>query len=86
MTDASLVVVREHIASARDINDMLDVLNGSKSKVIGCIFNDAHGSMSRTLFGGYGYGYGYGHAYEYGYGYGYGYGKYYGHKNGKNEN
>lgn len=66
MVDASLIVVREHISSARDINDMLDVLNNCKGTPIGCIFNDAHGSMSGALFG------------EQNSGYGNGYGRYYG--------
>lgn len=68
IVDASLVVVREHCAPTRDINDMIDVLNGAKSTFIGCIFNDAHTAMSG---GGYGYGYGYGYGGGYGrYGYG----------------
>lgn len=63
IVDASLVVVREHCAPTRDINDMIDILNGANSTFIGCIFNDAH-----RVIGGGGYGYGYS-------GYGYGYGK-----------
>lgn len=70
IVDASLVVVREHCAPTRDINDMIDVLNGAKSTFIGCIFNDAHRAMGS---GGYGYGYGGG---RYGYG-GYGYARNY---------
>lgn len=66
MTDASLVVVREHTANARNINDMLDALGNCSAKVIGCVFNDAHTRFGRFLVErtGYGYGYGYGQYYE----------------------
>ncbi len=70
LADASLIVVREHIAVAKDINDMLDVLNGCRAVPIGCVFNDAHSSAGMAGFRGYGYGKGYG--------YGYGYENYYG--------
>lgn len=70
LADASVIVVREHTSRAKDINDMLDVLNSCKAHPAGCVFNDAHGTIGGTVFGGYGK--------DYGYGYGYGYGKYYG--------
>ena len=70
LADASLIVVREHMAEAKDVNDMLDVLNGCKASPIGCVFNDSHGSVGDTVFGGYGYAVGYGHNYGYGYGVG----------------
>lgn len=68
MADASLVVVREHTASAKNINDILDILNGCKAKPIGCVFNGAHDGIGRGFSGEYGYGEGYGKYY----------GKYYG--------
>ena len=73
MVDAALLVVRQHMASVRDINDAIDVLNGRNMKLLGCVFNDAGGesfSMGHGYggYGGYGnYGrksYGYGYAYE----------------------
>lgn len=70
MADASLVVVREDTASAKDINDMLDVLQNCSAVSIGCVFNDAHSGIDGALFNNYGKSYGYGKYY----------GKYYGSK------
>ncbi len=39
--DASLIVVREDTILAKNINDAIDTLNGTNSKVLGVIFNDA---------------------------------------------
>ena len=72
MVDASLLVVRQHTAFVRDINDAIDVLNGRSMKLLGCVFNDVGGQdMSVHGYGGYG---GYGGKYR-GYGYGYAYEK-----------
>lgn len=73
--DACAIVIRQHTVEAKDINDALDALNGSKGHVIGCIFNNVYSGLHMPGAGhGYGYGYGYG-----GYGYGhYGYGGRYG--------
>ena len=70
--DISLLVVRQNVISAPDINDAVDALGKGSARFIGCVLNDMQGGS-----GGYGYGYGYG---RYGYGYGkkYGYGKGYG--------
>jgi capsular exopolysaccharide synthesis family protein len=57
--DASLLVVREDMVLAKDINDAIDALNNTKGKVLGCIFNDA----SQVSVGGH---YGYGSHYGYG--------------------
>lgn len=51
ITDASLIVVREHMTEARDINDMIAVLNGCKSSYLGCVFNDAHTKVLNTATG-----------------------------------
>ena len=70
--DASLVVIRQDVVPVRTINDTIDMLNNTHSKVLGCVLNDArgHGSSGTSH---YGYGYGYGNRerkYKYGYGYG----------------
>lgn len=80
--DLSLLVVKQGVARTRDINDAIDVLENSGSKLLGCIYNDVRtGVFSGRKSWGYGYGYGYGYRYGYGYGryhrYGYGaYGRY----------
>lgn len=61
MADASILVVKQDKVLARDINDAIDMLNRTKGKVLGCVFNDVMtGILGKT--GGYGYGgyYGYG--------------------------
>lgn len=63
MTDASLVVVREHTANAKTINDMLDALGSCKGKLLGCVFNDAHKPVGSAVLERYGYGYRYGYYY-----------------------
>lgn len=74
LTDASLIVVRQHLAESKSINDAIDVLDEDGRRVIGCVFNNVH---SGNILRGYGYGryrrYGYGSYGKYGYG---GYGKY----------
>lgn len=67
--DASLLVIREDVVPVRSINDTIDMMNNTKSRVLGCVLNDAkgHGSSGSSH---YGYGYGYGNRYKYGYGYG----------------
>ncbi|MBQ4045600.1 MAG: hypothetical protein II627_04045, partial [Lachnospiraceae bacterium] len=72
MTDASMLVVRQHLVEAKQINDGIDSLNSRKHKVIGCVFNYAHSGRFGSV-GAFAYGN------SYGYGYGYGYGKYGGH-------
>ena len=71
--DVSLLVVRQGMASARYINDTIDILDEGHSELLGCIFNDVKTGIfsGRSVLGGYGYKYGYG---RYGYGK-YGYGK-----------
>lgn len=75
--DVSLLVVRQGMAKARDINDAIDILERGGSELLGCIYNDVKTGVFRgkKVWGGYGYS-GY-HKYKRGYGYGkYGYGKY----------
>lgn len=51
IVDASVLVVREHISEARDINDMIAVLNNCKASFFGCIFNDAHTRVLGSVCG-----------------------------------
>lgn len=70
--DVSLLVVRQGTATARSINDTIDILENGHSELMGCIYNDVKTGVfsGKRVFGGYG-------GYKYGYGYGrYGYGKY----------
>lgn len=61
MADASVLVVKQDSAFARDINDSIDALNRTEAKVIGCIFNDVTaGFVERVGHYGYGSYYGYG--------------------------
>ena len=61
--DATLIVVRQDVALAPNINDAIDTMNKTNARLIGFIYNDAHGGLP-------------GSGNHYGYGYG-GYGSYY---------
>ena len=56
MVDTSLLVIRQHMVEAKEINDTIDALGG-REHVIGCVFNNARSRIS-TSSSGYGYGYG----------------------------
>lgn len=57
--DASLLVIRQDTVLAKDINDAIDKLNGTRGKIMGCVFNNVtSGSTGGT--GHYGYGGSYG--------------------------
>ena len=70
--DGSLLVVREDRAVCAEINDTIDMLTGSKSRLLGCIYNFAERGFGRFIPSGGGYGYGnyrkYGKYGSYGYG------------------
>ncbi len=73
--DATILVVRRDIATAILINDTIDIISNTGTKILGCVYNDAETTTlagGKYAYNGYGYGYGYGYG---GYGYG-GYGKY----------
>lgn len=79
--DVSLLVVRQNVSLARQINDAIDTLEAGHTQLLGCIFNDVKTRIfSGTKNWSYGYGYGYGYSYgKYGkYGSYKGYGSYYG--------
>lgn len=86
--DASILVVRQHTALVKDINEAISILNSGEGTMLGCVYNDVFHGIAQTArnygyryaYGSgssYGYGYGYGNKYGYGgkYGYGYGYGR-----------
>lgn len=50
-TDASLMVAREHMARAKEINDNLDILYECKADVLGCVVNNVHISANRQIGG-----------------------------------
>lgn len=83
--DASLLVVRQNVASAEALNKAVSALEKGRAKLLGCILNNVY---STDIFSGRGHSYGYGYGYRYGkYGkYGrYGnYGSYYGGNSEKN--
>ena len=62
--DATILVIKEHLASATQINDMLDILDNCHSEMMGCIINDVRKSYTGLGGRGYGRSYGYGfHSY-----------------------
>lgn len=71
LCDASLLVVRQDVMEAQYINDMIDRLNRTNGKVIGCVYNNVRLSVlarSREYGRYYGYGrYKYGGYSRYGY-------------------
>lgn len=57
LCDASLLVVRQRMSIAKNINDSIDILKNSSSKLLGCVYNDVHKiSLGESL--------GYGQAYS----------------------
>ena len=63
LADASLLVVQQNVVQADVINHAINVLQGARSKLLGCVVNNVHGG---SLSHGGGYGYGYGHYGKYG--------------------
>ena len=62
--DVYLVVIREHLASAKQINDVLDILFNCPGYVVGCVLNDTYNKAGRGRMN-YGYGRKYENNYEY---------------------
>lgn len=69
LSDGTLLVIRQDVVPAPEINDAIDSLKACKAEFLGCILNDMQ-HLSRRLAYGYGYDYGYGYGSKYGYGYG----------------
>ena len=72
MADGSVLVVHQDMVLSKDINDAIDILNNTRGKVLGCVFNDViEGFSSGQAYGYSGYsGYGRGYGSRYGRGYG----------------
>lgn len=66
VADASLLVVRQDMVFAKDINDSIDILNKTSAPVIGFVLNDVRSLLSNTQYG-YGSGYGSNNYYRGGY-------------------
>ena len=66
-TDASMIVAREHMARAKEINDNLDILYECKANVLGCAVNNVHSSATSQI-GGKGFSRHYDYTAHYGYG------------------
>ena len=65
LCDCAVLVVRQHMVEAHDLNDAIDALNGGEDKLLGVVFNNVHsgimplpGSYSGYGYGSYGFGYG----------------------------
>ena len=74
IVDCSLFIIRQDRASVRAINDAVNILQNTGSKLLGCVFNNVVSGSS--FFAGDNIGYKYGYGYGYGKQYGYGYGSY----------
>jgi len=72
LVDAAIMVIKRDTIRTSRILSVLDTLNSTNVKILGCILNGVQSSHSRYGYGRYSYGYGYGYGYKYGYGYGYG--------------
>ena len=55
--DASLIVVREDMVLAKNINDVIDTLNSTNAKVIGSVFNDSKVVGTKAFRSNYEYNY-----------------------------
>jgi capsular exopolysaccharide synthesis family protein len=64
IADVSLLVVKQSTAKAKDINDAIDILSKSNSKLLGCVFNNVRNAVFSHQLG-------YGHKYSYKNYYGY---------------
>ena len=65
VADHTLLVVRQDVVSACDINDAIDAISQGKATFLGCVLNNMQtGSLLSRISG-----------YRYGYAYGYGYGR-----------
>ena len=68
--DISILVVRQGMADAKAINDIIDILENGHSELMGCVYNDVKTGIfsGRKSWGDFRYGgyYKYGHYYGYG--------------------
>lgn len=66
LSDISVLVVRQDVVCAPEINDAIDALRAGKAEFLGCILNDMSHLSSHTSSYGYGYGRKYGKYSKYG--------------------
>ena len=66
MSDASIIVLRQDMVLAKDINDAIDILNKTHGHVIGCVLNDVEDGIISSHAYGKSYYSGYGSSYRYG--------------------
>ena len=57
MVDTCIIVVRQHLIEAKEINDTIDALGG-KDHMLGCVFNNARKGRMMPSTSGYSYNYG----------------------------
>lgn len=63
IADFSLLTVKQNWSKSTHINDVIDMLNGYNSGLIGCVFNNVFSSAT-VINASYGYGYGYHYGYK----------------------
>lgn len=51
LADSSLLVVKQSTARTKDINDAIDLLAGSKSELLGCIYNNVYRNVLENILG-----------------------------------
>ena len=66
MSDASIIVLRQDMVLAKDINDAIDILNKTHGHVIGCVLNDVEDGIISGQAYGKSYYSGFGSSYRYG--------------------
>lgn len=66
LSDGTVLVIRQDVAPAAEINDAIDSLRACKAEFLGCVLNDMQHLSPRLSGGRYGYGYGYGKYGKYG--------------------
>ena len=56
LADASLLVIRQDVMETCYINDAIDALDNTGTKLIGCVFNGVHQGLAEKtgVYGGYG--------------------------------
>ena len=56
LADASILVVRQHTALVKDINETIGILNSAEGTMLGCVYNDVFHGVAQTARN-YGYKY-----------------------------
>ena len=48
LADASILVVRQHTALVKDINETISILNSAEGTMLGCVYNDVFHGVAQT--------------------------------------